>query len=110
MKCSLSIKLPNKVEKFCISTLYRPPSASVNFFDNFRTMLHRLSLHHFSNFVLVGDIISARRVRTFQDYVIFLILLQVVQCPTRSTDDMHHSLIDLALLSDHTLLQRCDSK
>ena len=29
----------------------------------------------------------------------------------RSTalDDMHHSLIDLALLSDHTLLQRCDS-
>ena len=36
-------------------------------------------------------------------------LVQVIQCPTRSTDDMHHSLIDLALLSDHTLLQRCDS-
>ena len=36
---SLYIKLPNKVEKFCISTLYRPPSASVNFFDNFCTML-----------------------------------------------------------------------
>ena len=52
---SLSIRPFCSAFKHCVSVLYRPPSSSVSFFDNFCTTLQHLSPHLFTSFVLVGD-------------------------------------------------------
>ena len=107
---ALSINSRQHNVKHCFSVLYRPPSSPVSSFDNFGNMLHNLSPHSFTSFVLVGDFnIDFFKVNhpyfcKIHGLLTLFSLSQIVTSPTHVSPSGISSLIDLALVSDATVV------
>ena len=111
----LSVSLPQSSTKHCISVLYRPPSSPVSFFDNFCNMLHSVSPHRFSSFVLVGDfnINFLNKNHPYfcklQGILHLFSLSQTVSSPTHVSPTGISSLIDLVLVSNPAFILECST-
>ena len=128
LTCEILLKGPNDLEliallvssvhttaKHCISVLYRPPSSPVSFLVNLCTTLHHLSPPRFSNFVLIGDLnvnFCNRNHPLFcrlESILQLFSLSQTVCSPTHANPNGDTSLIDLALVSNTSLLLDCST-
>lgn len=109
----LGITLFNdKGSRLCLCVLYSPPSVTQLVLQQLFIFLQKINPCLYSNFVLVGDFNV-----NFLDPLSFLYhslqnilssfnLTQVVQEATRTTSDTA-TLIDLAMMSNPALLERC---
>ena len=106
----LSVKLFDGQSLRCVCALYVPP---VSVYTDLHSLFLFLHQAHFSKFVLIGDFnvdyldSSSPLYHSLQTILNNYCLTQVVQEPTRVCVSGKASMIDLALLSNPSLLQSC---
>ena len=95
----------------CIGVFYQPPSSIHQSFVNSCNYLENLNIHiHFSNFVFLLDL-TATTIHFYTHCCLIwykLSLTQVVTEATHVNTNGTATLIDLALVSNHSLLQNCE--
>ena len=99
--------------KVCISIFYRPPSSLSFVLDSLQSYLESLSIHQYTNFILLGDF-NVDFCNPFtplfsrlKSLCHFFALTQIVKEPTHVHHDGSTSLIDLVFVSNPVLSSSC---
>ena len=102
----------DKGSRLCLCVLYSPPSVTQLVLQQLFIFLQKINPCLYSNFVLVGDLnvnfldSSSSLYHSLQNILSSFNLTQVVQEVTRTTSNTA-TLIDLAMMSNPALLERC---
>lgn len=96
-----------------VGIFYRPPSSTIDIFDSLQTCLHNANICSFSNFVLLGDfnVNFNNPLHPLYSHLCSILdnfsLVQVVSESTHTSPVGTPSLIDLAMISNPSMLSAC---
>ena len=111
----ISVTNSMSTSKYCVGLFYRPPSSGSQSLDYLYESLESLHPSYFSNFVLLGDFntdfcthshfLYSRLTNILHSFS----LTQVVEGHTHVSPNGNTSLIDLALISNMSQFQDCET-